>query len=437
MKGIRLLLFEYTHFVRRRSKVLSYLLFVLSCFYAIQNGLKIFQKQEETIQTIHQEQEAEIQKVQAWFEEGKNGPEDRSWVDIHEPYWSLRYAPTYVVKKPSTLLPLGVGQSEQFGFYKEVTFWSSTYDNDMVEEIANPERLGNGNIDFSFLVVFCLPLLLIVMTYDIGGLEKDDRFKRLIEIQFGSWVRWMAVRFAFYTGLLVLTTVLLIFSAAYLNNGGEAFPTELMGLIGLSTGYIVSFSLLYFVALIFGNSSSSNAFNMIGIWIVLCILIPGSVHQYIGLKVPLSYMTEFLDANRKETYAVYSLPPETAAEKLGLLYPTLAETKFGTDSEIDEQSLRKSLSALTNEINKSAIDQIEVRNAEKNALISSTYWFNPVMFVQHRWNSYTSSDYEAYQSYRVDVQKMIDRKIQLLVIDTWRERSVDRSIFQEYLKDLE
>ena len=41
--------------------------------------------------------------------------------------------------------------------------------------------LGNGNIDFSFLVIFCLPLLLIIMTYDIGGLEKDERFERLIE----------------------------------------------------------------------------------------------------------------------------------------------------------------------------------------------------------------------------------------------------------------
>ena len=28
--------------------------------------------------------------------------------------------------------------------------WSSTYDDDIVEEISNYERLINGNIDFSF-----------------------------------------------------------------------------------------------------------------------------------------------------------------------------------------------------------------------------------------------------------------------------------------------
>ena len=29
----------------------------------------------------------------------------------------------------------------------------------MVEELANPERLVNGNIDFSFIVIFLLPIL--------------------------------------------------------------------------------------------------------------------------------------------------------------------------------------------------------------------------------------------------------------------------------------
>ena len=112
-----------------------------------------------------------------------------------------------------------------------------------------------------------------------------------------------------------------MFSAVYINKGEGVFPSETMGLLGLSVGYIVSFSTLYFIALILGSGSSSNAFTMIGIWIALCILIPGSVHQYIGLKVPVSYMTDFLDANRKETYAVYSLPSETTAEKIESFIP--------------------------------------------------------------------------------------------------------------------
>ena len=435
MRSFQLLLFEYKHFVRSRSKVVTYLLFVSTCLYAIQNGFELYHKQSDTIIEIQRGQAEEIQKVTTWFVEGKNGPEDRSWVDIHEPYWALRYAPTYVIKSPSSLLPLGLGQSEQFGYYKEITFWSSTYDNDMVEEIANPERLGNGTLDFAFLILYLLPLLLIVLTYDIGGLEKDDHFENLVKIQYGAWNRWIAIRMIFYVGLLLMTVLLLMSGVVYLNTSGS-FPNEFIGLVRLVSGYVLTFSMLYFLMLRLGDGSSSNAFNMIGIWITLCILIPGAVHQYISIKFPVGYMTDFIDANRQETYAVYSLPSDTVSEQLVSLYPSL-ESEINSEQEKNGQYLRKSLSALTNELNKSAVQQIESRNARKNELLQSTYWFNPVMFTQNQWNSYTSSDYEAYLVYRLKVQQIIDKKIGFLIMDTWNERTTEQSVFQQYIQALQ
>ena len=73
----------------------------------------------------------------------------------------------------------------------------------MVEELANPERLVSGNIDFSFLVIFLLPVLLIILTYNIMGLEQDFRFEKLISIQFGSIQKWIFSRFLFYILLLI------------------------------------------------------------------------------------------------------------------------------------------------------------------------------------------------------------------------------------------
>ena len=81
--------------------------------------------------------------------------------------------------------------------------------------------------------------------------------------------------------------------------------------------------------------------------------------------------------------------------------------------------------------------QIESRNARKNELLQATYWFNPVMFAQNQWNSYTSSDYEAYLGYRMEVQQMIDKKIGFLVIDTWNERATEQVGFEEYIQALQ
>ena len=437
MNMIRIFAFESTHFRRNPSKVFSYLLFLLACLYAIYNGFDLQQKQRETIQNIKQEQTEEIRKVLVWFEEGKKGPEDRAWINIQEPYWSLRYMPTYTIKQPSALLPLGIGQAEQYGYYKEVTFWSSTYDNDMVEEIANPERLVNGNIDFSFLVIYLLPLLLIILTYNVGGLEKDAGFEKLITIQVGSMPKWLGIRFAFYVALLLCTVVLLIFGVALMNNGLDLLPSHLGALMLLITGYILFFAVLFYLVLLYGSGSSSIAFNMIGIWLLLCVIVPGSVHQYASIKVPVNYMVDYLDVHRKETYATYSLPPDTLSSRLLKIYPKIAESKHGQEEKMDQKVVRRSIGAIVNKMNKTAAMQIEQQHEIKNQLIRSSYWYNPVSFVQNQWNSYTHTDYYSYQEYRMNVQQAIDDKMELLVFETWNQKIVDKETYEQYRKDLE
>ena len=54
-------------------------------------------------------------------------------------------------------MPLGIGQSQQYGFYKKINRWSSTYDDDIVEEISNYERLINEQYRFFFSCDFSSP----------------------------------------------------------------------------------------------------------------------------------------------------------------------------------------------------------------------------------------------------------------------------------------
>ena len=38
------------------------------------------------------------------------------------------------------MMVFSLGQSEQYGYYKRVTNWSSVYDSDLAEETVKPER---------------------------------------------------------------------------------------------------------------------------------------------------------------------------------------------------------------------------------------------------------------------------------------------------------
>ena len=211
MMHLNIFLFEAIHFFRSKAKLYSYLFFLLMCLFSIFNGFKISNKQTQTILEINQQKQIEYENILGWFDKENKGPDDKSWINVEDPYWAIRSTPSYVFKPPSSLMPLGIGQTQQFGFYKKINRWSSSYDDDIVEEISNYERLINGNIDFSFLVIFLLPILLIILTYNINGLEKDFNFHKLVSNQNNRVKIWVFTRLLFYFILVVFSILTGIF----------------------------------------------------------------------------------------------------------------------------------------------------------------------------------------------------------------------------------
>ena len=428
--------YEINHFVKNKYKVITYFIFVVACIYSIYAGFDLQKKQLNTITNIEQSQQESILQLIKWYKNGQIGPDDKSWVDIRDPRWALSYTQLYNIKKPSPLLPLGIGQSEQYGYYKQITSWSSTYDADMVEELSNPERLVNGNVDFMFLIIFLLPVLIIILTYNIGGLEKDYRFEKLISIQFGSVKKWVFYRFVFYIFVLILTVSCFILTVALINNAFNDKFFEIGALLSLSVLYILFFSFLFYSIVIVSDGSGAAAFNMITTWLLLCVIIPGSVHQFASISHPVNYMTDYLDANRKEAYEVFERPIGDLYDSLITIYPSLLMTAHSKDEIIDSQIIANSVCAIVNQNNQNAIDKIETQNELKNSLIKSSYWFNPVSFFQNKWNSLTETDYYSYKTYRQQVQQSIDKQIELLVLECWSKTEVNYSIYDTYLNKI-
>ena len=78
--------------------------------------------------------------------------------DPTSPYWAVRNTQSYEFKNPSRLTIFSIGQSEQYGYYKKITNWSTVFDSDLAEEIANPERLAIGTLDFNFVLILLMAL---------------------------------------------------------------------------------------------------------------------------------------------------------------------------------------------------------------------------------------------------------------------------------------
>ena len=77
---------------------------------------------------------------------------------------------------------------------------------------------------------------------------------------------------------------------------------------------------------------------------------------------------------------------------------------------------------------------IEFSSKKKNKFIKSFSKINPVTTFQNEMNATAETDFYAYKDYRTRIQDMIDKKIELILEDTWNNVTVDENRYAEYVK---
>ncbi len=329
-----------------------------------------------------------------------------------------------------------IGQSEQYGFHKRITRWASPYDVDLVEEMANPERLQTGTLDFSFALLFLSPLLLLILLYNLKSAENEQGFMPLIEVQNPSKNAWLLSRMLFYVLVVLLTNFLLIVYGAVLTpvfaSASEAFGQMLM----YSLAYLVLWSVLYFFVLQSGRSILGNTLKMTGTYLVFAFIIPATVYQLLSIQHPTNLMTGFIDANLDKRWELWDQPLNVRQNQLNELFPEIVDSPVAKDSAQLPAAIRESTAALDNKLKKASIRPVEKENRAKNAFIQSTFWFNPVSFFQNQFNLIAQTHFDDYQQYRDEIQELIDKQIRILVLDMWQDKKVDEQKYREYYQVL-
>ena len=434
MKNLDVLLYEWKHFARSPFKIVALLLFILSAIYGLHNGANLYQKQKGEIKKINLKVANQHQKILAYYEKGEKGPQDRPWIDVSTPFWATWYVSSYHFKSPSPAMVYSIGQAEQYGFYKEISVWASPYDSDIAEEISNPERLQLGTLDFSFIVLYLLPLLLLILLYNIKGAEAEQGFLPLIEVQTGSKNAWLLARVAFYGMLSMVVLAGLMLYGAMLTGVLFVENSVFVKILLLLFLYLIFWISIFFFILRQGKSSVINTLQMIGIWMLFAFIIPATVHQWVSIEKPANLMTDFIDVTRDGQEKLFSQPDSVQLKQLIELFPAISKSPFIKDSNKTKEALSFSASGLGSKMIKEAIAPIKGQSEAKNALIQKTYWFNPITFFQNQLNALTQTQYNNYENYRTDIQTLIDKRIKIMVIDIWNDVKVDKQKYMEYTK---
>lgn len=436
MNSLAIFLYEWKHFTRNPFKIIALMLYLLASIYGLHKGASLYNKQQAAITEIEQRSENERQSYVNKYNSDSLVPTDRNWINLSEPNWAIEFVEVYHHKSPSAAMVYSIGQSEQYGFSKKITKWASPYDVDLAEEIANPERLQIGTLDFSFALLFLSPLLLLVLLYNIKSAEIEQGFMTLVEVQSASKNTWLISRAMFYFILLLLTNLLLIVYGGLQTNVFVNANAAFWKMLFYNFVYCTFWFALYFFILQRGKSIMGNNLRMIGIYFAFAFIIPAAVYQYLSIKYPTNLMTEFADAKVEKRWQIWDKSDTLRLVELSKLFPIIVNSPILKNDDKRSSAIHESTSALENQLRKASIQPIEIESQVKNDLIEMTFWFNPVTFFQNKLNSISQNHYNDYQKYRTEIQGLVDKQIELLIREMWNDVKVDKQKYLEYCRQL-
>lgn len=429
-------LYEWRHFVRSPYKVVALLLFLVAAVYGLHNGASLYQRQMVDIDAVEAEAREIHERNLACYDEGKKSPDDLKYADIGEPFWSIWYMSLHHVKRPSPAMVYSTGQAEHFGYYKRIRQTSSPYDPDMAPEIANPERLQFSPLDFTFVLLYLQPLLLLILLHNIRGAEVEQGVLPLVEVQAGSERTWVAARLAFYVSVVFALDVALLVYGALLTGVLPDAVSAFGEMLAWTASYLLLWAVVTFAIVRCGKTVVSNTLQIAGVWLLFAFVIPASVHRVVSICYPTNLMTGFIDATREEKQAVIRAPVESQMAMVDAIYPGVVDGPAAEEEGKRRWAMQWSRFALWSDMTKRRVAPIEAESDAKNRLIRFSYWFNPITFFQGRLNSVAQTHYDDYRRFRSEIQTLVDRNNRIVVTDTWADVSVSKAKYLGYFETL-
>jgi len=308
---LKLLIYQ---FIRSKEVRISLILILLLGLIGIFIGKRHIIQQEEAINEVKVYQKDHFER----------------YVDAHNDDLGLLlyYIKFAFINPSSSLGGISIGQSDVNPSIERITiktFEGQKHDTDLI----NPMNLQSGNLDLSFVLIYLVPLLIIVLVFNVLSEETETGTWSLITIQAKSKLRFVInklwVRFLFVTGILVLLflAVILILNTS--------FTVELLFMFVLSVLYITFWFTLSFFIISFKKSSRFNALILLTTWLVLLILLPSGINAYLTSTYPIPEALNAAIVQRDGYHTKWDKEKLPTIQKFYAHYPQFEKYGYPTD----------------------------------------------------------------------------------------------------------
>ena len=363
----------FKNFIRSKGTKIGLLFLLLIGFISLLIGKQFQEKQSQNITEAAVYQKEHIARNAAFHKD--------------EIGLLLYYIKFSLVNKTFPINSLAIGQRDVNPSIQSVTIRgleAQKYDS----ELNNPSNLLLGNIDFSFVLVYLFPLLIIAFTYNIVSEEKESGTWKIVATQTNNTFSYIIK--LFYIRILsmitLLTTVLLI-SLFLLNIPlDKSFFTFYI----ISVLYIVFWFGVCFYIVSLQKNSNFNAVILLTVWLFLIIILPAAINTYIVNKYPVPEALELTLKQRNAYHEKWDMDKQTTLDKFYRHYPqfknyALPDKEFSWLWYYAMQQMGDDESAVQSK-------ELETKLKQRNHASQFIAQFIPTLHTQIQLNEIAKSD---------------------------------------------
>lgn len=297
----------FKNFIRSKGTKIGLIFLLITCFISLLIGQQFEQKQQNNIRETAIYQKEHIARNAAFHKD--------------EIGLLLYYIKFSLVNKTLPVNSLAIGQRDVNPSIQSVTIRGlegQKYD----AELNNPNNLLSGNMDFSFVLIYLFPLLIIAFSYNLVSEEKESGTWKIVATQ--SQNTFLYILKLFYIrilSLIVVLTIVLFIAVLFLN---IPFNKSLFTFYGLGILYILFWFAISFFIVSLQKNSNFNAVILLTIWLFLIIILPAIINTYIVNKYPIPEALELTVKQRNAYHEKWDMDKKFTMDKFYQHYPQFA-----------------------------------------------------------------------------------------------------------------
>lgn len=403
----------FKSFFRTKIFLISLVLLLTVGVISILIGKQYLVKQEKTIAAAQVYQEESIKKNVEYHSE-----------DLGLLLYYLRFTLT---KKPENISAISIGQSDVNPLLQAVTIRGlegQKYDTDF----ENPSLLMSGNLDLGFVIIYLFPLVLIAMTFNLYSEEKEWGTWRILAAQTSGKARFLLKKLLVRVLFVFAVLILLMFMASAILQ--IPMDQNFWALFLQSILYVLFWSTLCFCMVSFLKNSSFNALALISIWVVLTILFPAVVNNYVINKYQVPEALDAMVEQRDGYHEKWDMEKSATMDGFFEAYPQFKKYPVPEDefSWIWYYGMQHMGDLAARETSAEMMEKVMLRNkvSEKVAL------FVPTMHAQLSFNNLAGTDMISHLDFLKSLTEFHTNLREGFYTKIFDERSADSVDWNKY-----